>query len=113
MTIPVELRACNDHRWSMGLSSEVAIADDDNLPFLQGMPSSTATTPGSRAVHACDSAQEKLGKGTSSYQVRGPKGCPRKRTRIVPASYGIGRGLCAITGSPCLTRRFLWWVYYH
>lgn len=86
-------------------SSEVAPFDDDGLPFLQGNAEFGDEHPS--PAYRCDSAPRVCRAGDILMSVRAPVGA----LNIAERTYGIGRGLCAITGR-AINHRFLWWLLY-
>lgn len=82
-------------------SSEVSDLAE-GLPFLQGNAEFQHLSPAPR--FQCDSAPKIAHPGDILLSVRAPVGALNMADR----TYGIGRGLCAITPKSC-DGRFLWW----
>jgi type I restriction enzyme S subunit len=77
----------------------------DNLPFLQGNAEFQQEHPAPR--FQCNTAPKIAQSGDILLSVRAPVGA----LNVADRSYGIGRGLCAITPANC-DGRFLWWWFH-
>lgn len=88
-----------------GQSPASALVSDEGhgLPFLQGNAEFGAIHPTAR--YFCDVAPKRCRRGDVLLSVRAPVGA----LNIADRSYGIGRGLCAITPGR-LVPRYLWWA---
>ena len=84
--------------------SEVVFQYSDRFPFLQGNAEFGLISPTPRL--ACEEPSKWARAGDILLSVRAPVGA----LNIADQMYGIGRGLCAITPSPDLTRRFAYYT---
>ena len=84
--------------------SEVVFQYSDCSPFLQGNAEFGLVSPTPRL--ACEEPSKRARAGDILLSVRAPVGA----LNIADQLYGIGRGLCAITPSPDLTRRFAYYT---
>ncbi|WP_339898325.1 restriction endonuclease subunit S [uncultured Gilvimarinus sp.] len=85
-------------------SSDDCNQDGVGLPFLQGNAEFGDKTPSPKQY--CDVPRKIANKGDHLFSVRAPVGA----LNIADQSYGIGRGLCAITSNVTLNSKFLWWL---
>ena len=84
--------------------SEIVFQYSDRFPFLQGNAEFGLVSPTPRL--ACEEPSKWARAGDILLSVRAPVGA----LNIADQMYGIGRGLCAITPSPDLTRRFAYYT---
>lgn len=75
------------------------------LPFLQGNAEFGDTHPQPR--YECATPPKVAYPGDILLSVRAPVGA----LNIADQSYGIGRGLCAITATQCDPRYLWWWLH--
>ncbi|NLX19831.1 MAG: restriction endonuclease subunit S [Desulfobulbus sp.] len=89
-------------------SKDVTRFDEGNgLPFLQGNAEFGASSPSYK--HTCNNPPKIAKQGDLLVSVRAPVGA----LNIADKTYGIGRGLCAITWKS-IEERFGWWaMHYH
>jgi len=85
-------------------SSDDCNIDGIGRPFLQGNAEFTERHP--KAKQYCDVANKIANEGELLLSVRAPVGA----LNVADQTYGIGRGLCSISPSQNLDRRFLWWL---
>ncbi len=84
--------------------SEIVFQYSDRFPFLQGNAEFGLVSPTPRL--ACEEPSKWARAGDILLSVRAPVGA----LNIADQMYGIGRGLCAITPSADLTRRFAYYT---
>jgi type I restriction enzyme S subunit len=77
------------------------VGPSNGLPFLQGNAEFGSRHPCAR--HGCNSAPKRCRPGDLLISVRAPVGA----YNVADRSYGIGRGLCAISPGPKLDPKFL------
>jgi type I restriction enzyme S subunit len=90
---------------NMGQSpnSDECNTEGQGLPFLQGNAEFGARSP--IAKQFCQTVKKIAFQGDLLFSVRAPVGALNEADQ----SYGIGRGLCAITPQTEIVRNFLWW----
>jgi type I restriction enzyme S subunit len=89
-------------------ASDDYIIDGNGLPFLQGNAEFGVKYPNPRV--SCDVARKVVHGGDLLISVRAPVGA----LNIADQSYGIGRGLCAITvNNTLLDQSFSWYLLHH
>ncbi|ARD44444.1 restriction endonuclease subunit S [Colwellia sp. PAMC 21821] len=91
---------------NMGQSPNSVDCNQDGLglPFLQGNAEFGIKSPTPKQY--CDVSRKVAQKGNLLFSVRAPVGA----LNLADQTYGIGRGLCAISNNESLTPDFLWWL---
>ncbi|MFF4641392.1 restriction endonuclease subunit S [Streptomyces sp. NPDC001389] len=104
MTIPLKYVA----RINAGQSPPSAEVSElvAGRPFLQGNAEFREANPSAR--YQCDTAPKVASVGDVLLSVRAPVGA----LNIADFSYGIGRGLCAVTAIDCDARFLWWWLHF-
>lgn len=85
-------------------STEYSLQPEVGLPFLQGTADFGSVHPEPRVY--CATPTKVAKSNDILFSVRAPVG----ELNIADQSYGIGRGLCAVTCGERLEQRFAWWA---